>query len=73
MHLILCTHNVNTLDICMKIFDTMKIVFFFIKMTAFCSQIVHEWGIQLEPQLLLLASDTLYTQCRHIGHLHKEV
>ena len=30
-------------------------------------------GIQLELELLLLISNTLYAQCRHIEHLHKEV
>ena len=32
---------------------------------------MHERGIQLVPELLLLASDTLYTQGKHIRHLHK--
>ena len=30
-------------------------------------------GIQLVPQLLLKHPDTLYTHCRHIGHLPEEV
>ena len=38
-----------------------------------CSQIVHTLEIQLVPELLLLVSDTLYTQCRQNEHLHKKV
>ena len=37
------------------------------------AQIVHAWGTQLEPELLLKPSDTLHTQYRHIEHLHEEV
>ena len=37
------------------------------------AQIVHAWGNQLVPHLLLNPSDTLCTQCRHIEHLHEEV
>ena len=35
--------------------------------------VVHIRGIQLVPQLLLKCPDTLYTQCRHIEHLHEGV
>ena len=34
---------------------------------------VHTQGIQLVPELLLLASDTLYTQCRDIEHLLEDI
>ena len=34
---------------------------------------MHIRGIQLVPQLLLKYPDTLYTQYRHIGHLHEDV
>ena len=34
---------------------------------------VHTRGIQLVLELLLLASDTLYTQCRDNEHLHEEI
>ena len=33
--------------------------------------IVHSRGIQLVSEILLLASDTLHTQCRHIEYLHE--
>ena len=73
-HLILCIHNVDTLNICMKKFDVIKILFD--KMTAFwtksffntllqkkkggfvSAQIVHAAGNQLVPELLLKLSDT---------------
>ena len=35
--------------------------------------IVHMWGNQLVPQLLLKQSDTLLTKYRHIEHLCEEV
>ena len=38
-----------------------------------CAHIVHAWGNQLVPELLLKPSDTLHKQCRHIEHLHEEV
>ena len=38
----------------------------------FSAQIVHARGNQLVPELLLKPSDTLYTQCIHVEHLHEE-
>ena len=86
-HLILCMHNVDTLNICMKKFDAIKILFD--KMTEFWTQpfldnlllyegfvraqIVHAQGNQLVPELLLKQSDTMHAQCWHIEHLHEEV
>ena len=35
--------------------------------------IVHMWGNQLVPQLLLKQADTLLTQYRHIEHLHEDL
>ena len=34
---------------------------------------VHTRGIQLVAELLLFASDTLHTQCRHLEHLHEDI
>ena len=31
------------------------------------------WADQLLPQLLMEKFDTLYKQCRHIGHMHEEL
>ena len=42
-----------------------------IKLSHFCI-IVHNAGNQLVPQLLLKQYDTLFTQYRHIEHLHEE-
>ena len=55
--LILCIHNVDTLDICMKKFDAIKILFD--KMTAF-------WT---EPFFTLLCACTMYKEsyCSHPG------
>ena len=76
-------HNVATVNICMKKFDAIKILFD--KMTAFffytlllnkgfvSAQIVHAHGNQFVPELLLKLSDTLHPQCRHTEHLHDEV
>ena len=72
-YLMLCIHNVDSLNICMKMFDTIKI--FFDNMTGFWKpffntllnkgfvsvQIVHAQGNQLVPELLLKLSDTLPT------------
>ena len=68
-------HNVDTLNICMKKFDTIKSYFdkitsffFFTFYTLFfkrgfvCAQIVHMRGNRLVPQFLLKQSDTLHTQ-----------
>ena len=38
-----------------------------------CSQIVHTRGIQLVEELLLFASDTLHSQCRHLEHMHEDI
>ena len=38
-----------------------------------CAIIVHTWANQLLPQLLMAQFDTLYTQCRHIEHMHEGV
>ena len=40
---------------------------------ALALSLVHTMGIQLVPEILLLVSDALYTQYRHIEHLHEEV
>ena len=37
------------------------------------AHIVHIWGNQLVPQLLLKHSYTLHTESRHIEYLHEEV
>ena len=37
------------------------------------AQIVHAWGNQLVPELLLKLSDTFPTLYRHIEHLHEKV
>ena len=56
----------------LEIYKNMKSVqfslFFFLRIL--CSQTVHTQGIQLVPELLLLAYDILNTKCRHIEHLH---
>ena len=36
-----------------------------------CSMIVHTRADQLLPQLLMELFDTLYTQCKHIEHMHE--
>ena len=83
--MILCIHNRDTLKICLKKFDAIKIHFDKSLNLAICfdtlllnkgfvtAQIVHAQGNQLVPELLLKPSDTLHTQCRHIEHLHEEV
>ena len=38
-----------------------------------CAIIVHTWANQLIRQLLMDQFDTLYTQCRHIEHMHEGV
>ena len=38
-----------------------------------CSMIVHTRADQLLPQLLMELFDTLYTQSRHIEHMHEGV
>ena len=38
-----------------------------------CSMIVHTRADQLLPQLLMELFDTLYTQCKHIEHMHEGV
>ena len=37
------------------------------------AQIVHAWGNQPVPELLLKPSDTMHEQCWHMEHLHDEV
>ena len=77
--LILYMHNVDTLNICMKkcnakhfelshLFNTLLLNKGFVN-----AQIVHAWGNQLVPGLLLKPSDTLHAQCWHIEHLHEDV
>ena len=74
-HLILCLHNADTLNICMKEFGTPKNIIY--KMAAMrtlaffrlvstkrgyaCSMIVHTQADKLLPQLLMELFDTLYT------------
>ena len=38
-----------------------------------CDVIVYEWANQILPQILTEQSDTLFSQCRYIEHLHEEV
>ena len=38
-----------------------------------CSTIVHTRANQLLPQFLMELFDTLYTQCKHIEHMHEGV
>ena len=70
--LILCKHNVDTLNICMKKFDAKRfeLSHYFntlhLNKDFVSAQIVH-------AQLLLKPSDTLHAQCRHIEHLHEGV
>ena len=82
----LCLHNADTLNICMKVFGAQN---FIEKMAAMitltflwlvstkrgyaCSMIVHTGADQLLPQLLMELFATLYTQCRHIEHMHEGV
>ena len=75
--LILCLHNADTLNICMKEFGSQKSIidkmaamstlsFFRLVSTKrgyACSMIVHTLADQLLPQLLMELFDTLYTQC----------
>ena len=82
--MILCIHNVDILNICMKEFGSQKIMidkmtairtFFWIVLQrgyAF-SIIVHTRANQLLSQLLIEHFDTLPTQCRHIEHMHEGV
>ena len=75
--LILCIHNVDTLDICTNKFDAIEKLFD--KRQHFeLSHFLHCFLIRVLLvlnlyQFLLKPSDTLHTQCRHIEHLHKEV
>ena len=76
-HLILCLHNADTLNICMKEFGSQKnfidkmaamstLTFFRLVSTKrgyACSMIVHTLADQLLPQLLMELFDTLFTQC----------
>ena len=80
-------HNVDTLNICMKEFDSQKIIID--KMTVMrtwtifpdcvrgypstCAMIVHTRANQLLSQLLMDSLDTLLSHYRHIGNLHEEV
>ena len=76
--LILCLHNADTLNICMKEFGSQKSIID--KMAAMrtltffsglfqqkrgyaCSMMVHTGADELLPQLLMELFDTLYTQC----------
>ena len=38
-----------------------------------CSMIVHTRADQLLPQLLMELFETLFTQCKHIEHMHEGV
>ena len=85
--MILCLHNADTLNICMKEFGTEKniidkmaamrtLTFFRLVSTKrgyACSMIVHIRADQLLPQLLMELFDTLYIQCKHIEHMHERV
>ena len=85
--LILCLHNADTLNICMKEFCTQKniidkmaamrtLTFFRLVSTKrgyACSMIVHTPVDQHLAQLLMELFDTLYTQCKHIEHMHEGV
>ena len=69
--LILCIHNAEILNICMKIFNTKEIVFD--KMISFlnqhfspfffrrflCSRIVYTRGIQLVPELMIFGTEKI--------------
>ena len=82
-NLILCIYNVDTLNICMK--ESGWKNFFLTKwqlwelrqlfpyMAFVYAWIVPSWTDQLLPQILMEQFDTVYIQCRHIGHLHEGV
>ena len=85
-NLILCVHNVDILNICMKEFGLQKILltkwqlwelrqfFRIVSQRGYpCSIIVHTRADQLLPQILIEHFDTLPTQCRQIKHMHEGV
>ena len=45
----------------------------FVFKSVLSAQMVHTRGIQLVSGLSLKAADTFYKQCRHLGHLHKDM
>ena len=57
-HSILCLHNVDSLNICMKKFDAKKLARFFL--FAFKILFVHIQGNQIVTELLLKLSDSLH-------------
>ena len=80
-------HNVDTLNICIKEFDSQKLIIDKMSVmrtwTIFpdcvrgyssnCAMIVHTWANQLLSQLLMNSLNTLLSHYRHIGNLHEEV
>ena len=82
-HLILCHHNTDTLDMCMKNIILEK---YFLKNLQLCelrqflcivfnmdSMVVPIRADQLQPQFLLEPFDTLTSQYRHTGHVQEEI
>ena len=71
-YLILCLHNIDTLNICVKKFYAKKNNFWqndsfvnlaiFFHVCLFCFCLVHTWESQLIPELLLKLSNTLLIQ-----------
>ena len=73
-NLILCQHNVDTMNICMKEFIFLvELRQLFPYMAFVYAWMVPLWANQLLPQLLMEHFDTLQIQCRHIEHMHEGV
>ena len=82
-HLILCHHNTDTLNMCMKKYYFGKIILtnlqlcelrqFLYIVFNMSSTVVPIRADQLLPQFLLEPFDTLPPQYRHTGHVHEEI
>ena len=68
--MILCIQNIDTLNICMKKFDDIKLSFdnLLLHKGFVSAQIVHARENQHVPGLSLKLPDTLHTLCGHIEH-----